>query len=92
MRIIALVLVILIVLVQYPLWLGKGGWFRLLDYRNELEAQDTINKRLSERNLALEGEILDIKSYDYNTIEARARKELNMVKKNEVFFQVLERN
>ena len=84
MRIIALVLVLLIVLVQYPLWLGKGGWFRLLDYSNELEAQDTINKRLSERNLALEAEILEIKSYDYNAIEARARKELNMVKKNEV--------
>jgi cell division protein FtsB len=87
MRILAGVLVALIVAVQYPLWLGKGGWLRVWDVDRQLEAQGAKNERLEIRNSALAAEVKDLKQGS-DAIEERARYELGMVKNDEVFFQV----
>ena len=39
----ALVLLALIVLLQYPLWLGKGGWLRVWDVDQKLQTQRDLN-------------------------------------------------
>ena len=46
MKILAGILGALIVLIQYPLWLGKGGWLRAWDIDRQLEAQHRKNKQL----------------------------------------------
>ena len=86
MRWSTLVLVILILLLQYPLWLGKGGWYRVWDMDRQVTAQREVNQKLEQRNAALDAEVRDLKS-GYDAIEERARYELGLVKEGEVFVQ-----
>ena len=57
-----LVLVVIIALLQYPLWLGKGGWLRVWDYDRQLQAQRDVNQKLEQRNAALDADVRDLKS------------------------------
>jgi cell division protein FtsB len=84
------VLAALIVLIQVPLWLGKGGWLRVWEVDRQLEAQRTRNAELQARNRSLEAEVLDLKQ-GVDALEERARYELGMIKSNEVFFPIVER-
>ncbi len=88
MRRIPLVLAALILLLQYPLWFGKGGWLKVWDLNRQVEAQKEINQKLHERNAALDAEVRDLKQ-GTDAIEERARSELGMIKRNEVFYQVV---
>ena len=87
MKFLAGVLGALIVAIQAPLWLGKGGWLRVWETDRQLEAQREKNLRLETRNAALAAEVRDLKQ-GFDAIEERARYELGMVKSDEVFFQV----
>ncbi|MCF8178953.1 MAG: cell division protein FtsB [Sulfuritalea sp.] len=82
-----LVLVVLIALLQYPLWLGKGGWLRVWDYDRQLQTQREINLKLEQRNAALDAEVRDLKA-GFEAIEERARYDLGMIKAGEIFVQV----
>ena len=59
MRWSTLVLVALIVLLQYPLWLGKGGWLRAWDVDRQLASQRDVNQKLETRNAGLDAEVRD---------------------------------
>ncbi len=83
----ALVLVALIVLLQWPLWLGKGGWLRVWDVDRQLGAQREVNQKLEQRNAGLEAEVKDLKT-GREAIEERARFELGLIRPDEVFVQV----
>jgi cell division protein FtsB len=87
MKILAGALCALILAIQYPLWLGKGGWLRVWDVDRQLDTQQQKNARLETRNNALAAEVKDLKQ-GHDAIEERARYELGMVKNDEVFFQV----
>ena len=80
-------LLVLIALLQYPLWFGKGGWLRVWEYEDQLRAQRDVNQGLEKRNAGLDAEVRDLKS-GYEAIEERARYELGLVKPAEVFVQV----
>ena len=88
MRFLAFALVLLIALIQNPLWFGKGGWLRVRDLDAQVDAQRAVNLKLAARNGMLNAEVLDLKQ-GYDAIEERARSELGMVRQDEVFFQVL---
>jgi cell division protein FtsB len=90
MRALAVILGVLIVLIQYPLWLGKGGWLRAWDVDRQLEAQRGKNEALQARNAALAAEVRDLKQ-GTEAIEERARYELGLIRQDEVFFQVEEK-
>ncbi|HSG77924.1 MAG TPA: cell division protein FtsB [Burkholderiales bacterium] len=90
MKILGGVLAALILLIQYPLWLGKGGWLRVSEVDRQLSAQQAKNGALEARNGALEAEVRDLKQ-GLEAIEERARYELGMIKSDEVFFQVVEK-
>ena len=79
----------ILVLLQYPLWFGSGGFLTLLQLQREIDHQRVENARLRERNQALEAEVADLKE-GLAAIEERARSELGMVKKGETFYQVVE--
>jgi cell division protein FtsB len=83
----AWVLVAFIALLQYPLWLGKGGWLRVWDMDRQLQAQREINRKLEGRNAGLDAEVRDLKT-GLEAVEERARYELGLVKEGEVFIQV----
>ncbi|MBK7014798.1 MAG: cell division protein FtsB [Sulfuritalea sp.] len=82
-----LILLLIIALLQYPLWLGKGGWIRVWEHERQVQAQREVNQKLEQRNAALDAEVRDLKS-GYEAIEERARYELGMIKDGEVFVQV----
>lgn len=90
MRWLAVALVALIALLQYPLWLGKGGWLRVWDVDRQLQQQKEGNKKLEVRNAGLDAEVRDLKQ-GYDAIEERARFELGMIKQDEVFVQIPEK-
>lgn len=89
MRFLTLILVVLIALLQYPLWVGKGSWLSVWKNDSELTRQKVANQQLQARNSALEAEVKDLKQ-GYDAIEERARNELGMIRQDEVFFQVIE--
>ena len=84
-----LALAALIVLIQYPLWLGRGSWFRVWEVDQQIRAQRETNRQLQTRNNTLEAEVRDLK-VGLDAIEERARSELGMIRQDEIFFQVLE--
>lgn len=89
MRLITIILASLLVLIQYPLWLGKGGWLRVWDMEHQVDTAHVKIQELKARNAKLESEVNDLKE-GTDAVEERARLELGMLKKGEVFIQLLE--
>jgi cell division protein FtsB len=89
-RLLGIAFALLILALQYPLWLGKGGWLRVRELNTQVEAQKDVNIGLKARNAALDAEVRDLKQ-GTEAIEERARSELGMVKQDEVFVQFRQR-
>ena len=89
MRWLVWLLIVLFVLLQYKLWLGDGSLADVWDLYRQVEQQKQENRRLQERNQALEAEVQDLKQ-GLESIEERAREELGMVKESETFYQIVE--
>jgi cell division protein FtsB len=87
-RVVTYILLALLLLLQYPLWLGKGSWLKVWDMGKQVEAQKQTNEQTQKRNAALDAEVSDLKR-GTDALEERARSELGMVKQGEVFFQVV---
>ena len=88
MRLITLALAALLLLIQVPLWLGKGGWLHVVDLEAQVEAAHQKNVELKARNAKLDSEVGDLKD-GTGAVEERARFELGMVKQNEIFVQIV---
>ncbi|MDQ3025516.1 MAG: cell division protein FtsB [Pseudomonadota bacterium] len=78
----------LLLALQYPLWIGKGSWMRVWDLDRQLVAQREGNARLKARNDAMDAEVRDLKQ-GLEALEERARHELGMIRKDEVFYQIV---
>ncbi len=89
MRLILICLTALLILIQYPLWLGKGGWLRVWDLSRQLDSALAKEQELKARNDKLASEVQDLKE-GTGAVEERARYELGLIKENEIFVQVLE--
>ena len=89
MRLILICLTVLLVLIQYPLWLGKGGWLRVWDLSRQVDTARDKERELQARNAKLAGEVQDLKE-GTGAVEERARYELGLVKEGEIFVQILE--
>lgn len=88
MRWVTPLLVILIMLLQYPLWFGEGGWFRVWNHAGEVSKQQALNDQLLIRNETLAAEVQDLKQAR-DAIEERARSELGMIRPDELFLRVV---
>lgn len=88
MRLLNLVLFILILLIQYPLWMGKGGWFNMRELQDQVQKLEFNNQALAARNNALEAEVQDLKT-GKSAVEELARNELDMIKSSEIFVQII---
>jgi cell division protein FtsB len=87
LRFLAFIFAALILALQYPMWLGKGGWLRVRELDHQVEAQKRVNTELQTRNTKLDAEVRDLKQ-GLEAIEERARSELGMIRQDEVFFQL----
>ncbi len=85
-----ILLAIILVLLQYRLWLSHDGLPSLLRLHQAVEKQRIDNAELKERNQVLAAEVQDLKS-GLDALEERARSELGMVKPGETFFQIIDK-
>lgn len=91
MRLISLALAVLLLLIQYPLWLGKGGMLAVSDMKDQVQLAQVRTDALKARNAKLESEVRDLRE-GTGAVEERARLELGMIKQNEIFVQVLRKD
>lgn len=89
MNYIIAILLVLILILQYDLWVGKGSVYGVRQLEAAIQLQEAENKILRERNDALQAEVIDLKD-GLDAIEERARTELGMIQKDEIFFHVTE--
>lgn len=89
MRLVPIILVALLIGIQVPLWLGKGGWMRVREAEQQLAAQNRTNAELEARNAKLAAEVRDLKE-GAGAVEERARYELGMLKEGELFVQIVD--
>ncbi|HET7403983.1 MAG TPA: cell division protein FtsB [Usitatibacter sp.] len=88
MKILTAILAVLLVAIQYPLWIGKGGWMRVRELDRQVAAQRDANGKLRARNDALDADVRDLKQ-GLDAVEERARFELGMIRKDEMFYQLV---
>ncbi len=89
MRWLIWLLLVLLLVLQYRLWVGDGSLAEVWDLYQQVEAQKEENHLLRERNQALDAEVKDLKQ-GLEAIEERAREELGMIRDDEVFYQIIE--
>lgn len=89
MRILAIILILLFLVLQYDLWIGEGSIATAWRLHKEIEVQKKENEKINKRNESLVAEVNDLKKGDAE-IEERARNELGMIKEGETYIQVIE--
>lgn len=89
MKTVIAVLVVLLLGLQFRLWVADGGLAEVHRLERQVNEQRQQNERLRERNRALAAEVRDLKQ-GLAAVEARARSELGMVGPGETFYQVVE--
>jgi cell division protein FtsB len=85
-KLVAISLLILFWL-QYGLWFGQSGHFAQQRMSAQLLQSEQRVAVLRQRNSILTGEVVALKS-DRSVFEARARRDLGMVKHGEVFYLI----
>jgi len=76
----------MLIAIQWPLWLGHGGWLRAWDLQRQVQARQASNAALRARNQMLGAELASLRQGS-EAIEERARRELHMMRPDETFFQ-----
>ena len=82
------ILTVILLMLQYRLWVGDGGIPEVLELQQEISTIQTEKLQLEERNQALHAEVSDLKK-GLDAIEERARSELGMIGKDEIFYQII---
>lgn len=81
-------LLVVVVLLQYRIWLSEDGLRELRRLEGAVATQRGENDQLGERNRQLAAEVHDLKN-GLQALEERARSDLGMVAGNETFYQVV---
>lgn len=89
MKILIAIIILLIIHLQYRIWIGDGSVAQIEAYQQRLDDLKAQVEEKRERNEALYAEVLDLRK-GQEAIEERARYELGMIKEDETFFHVLE--
>jgi len=83
------VLISLLALVQFRLWVGDESLAEVWRLRQAIASQTSENALLASRNQRLEAEVRDLKN-GIEAVEERARLELGMIRRGEIYFQIVE--
>ena len=88
MKLLWSVMLLILIGLQYRLWIGSGSFAEVWRLEEKIEQQVAKNKLLENRNMRLNEEVLDLKR-GYDAIEERARFDLGMIKEGETFYMVV---
>ena len=84
----ALSLGVVVLLLQYRLWMSPNGVRELGRLEQAVAQQRSENEQLINRNAQLAAEVRDLKK-GVTALEERARSDLGMIANNETFYQVI---
>jgi len=87
MRVILLLLGVLVLILQYRLWVSEDGYRSVWSLQEAVSLQREENTELSERNARLEAEVLDLKQ-GLEAVEEIARSDLGMIGADETLYQI----
>ena len=90
MKFLTFIFVTLILALQYPLWLGKGGWLNVISLQKQIDQQLKGNELIKSENDILLAVVQDLKN-GTDVIEGKARFDLGLIKKNETFFLIIDK-
>jgi len=80
MKFLTFIFVTLILALQYPLWLGKGGWLNVISLQKQIDQQLKVNELIKSENDILLAVVQDLKN-GTDVIEGKARFDLGLIKK-----------
>ena len=80
-------LVALLALLQVQLWFGRGSVPEVAEMTWQLQVQNEKNRLAQATNEQLAAEVGDLKE-GLEMVEEKARKELGMIRPNEIFVQL----
>ena len=89
MKYLTFIFVILILALQYPLWLGKGGWLNVISLHKQIDQQLKVNEQIKSENDILLAVVQDLKN-GTDVVEGKARFDMGLIKKNETFFLIID--
>ena len=89
MKVLMYALLLLLLGLQYRLWVGEGSFAHITRLRQQIVEQAQENTRLKSQNDRLVAEV-DALRKDNQAIEAKAREELGLIKEGETFFLFVE--
>jgi cell division protein FtsB len=79
---------VVVLLLQYRLWMSHEGVQELARLEKAVDDQKHANDDLRGRNARLAAEVRDLKK-GFTALEERARSDLGMIASNETFYQVI---
>jgi len=82
-----LILIGLLLILQGQLWLGRGSLHSVWQLGQQLQVQKMQNAVAQRANEQLVSELRDLRE-GLEMVEEQARKEIGMVKPNEIFVQI----
>lgn len=88
MKILVAILIVLLIVMQYRLWIGEGSVRTAIQLKQQISAQQAENQKLRDSNQMLLAEVQDLKG-GKQAVEERARNDLGMIKKDETFYQIV---
>jgi cell division protein FtsB len=86
-RVVPVVLALVLLTLQWQLWVGRGSVRDVAQLEEKLVRQKESNAKAALANERLSSEVNDLK-IGLEMVEERARQELGMVKPDEVFVQI----
>ena len=89
MKLLIAVLFVILLGLQYRLWVGEGSFADIDRLSDELDRQGQENTELSARNAALINEVEELQD-GMDAIEEHARNELGLIRDGETFFLIVE--
>jgi len=91
MRVLAAFLLVVLALMQMDLWMGPGSYAEVAELSERVEARRQENRALTQNNAMLARQVRALKS-GHGGIEARARRDLGMIREGETFFMLVPRS
>ncbi len=83
-----ILLLLLLLVLQYRIWLDEKGVGRLRQMEEEIIRQQALNRQLEACNRQLRAEVIDLKQ-GQEALEERARSDLGMVRPGEIFVPLI---
>ena len=86
-RLASAILITLLVVIHVQLWSGRGSLPQVNQLKQRLDEQNQRNSQAQVANNQLAAEVRDLKE-GLDMVEGKARKELGMIKPNEIYVQI----